>query len=207
MLTHHSTFHAIQRIDFQPETFAPQDLLWLPHRAQLSRTGKKRQTEHLAGRIAAVYALHTVGEKSVPGIGTNREPLWPAGIFGSISHCGHTALAIVSHAPVGVDIEEVLTDSLAESLADQIAEGQELAYLRATPLPFPLLLTLAFSAKESLYKALSARYPHLLNFHDAVVTHINAQDIFVQIPAINRTFTLHWYAVDAQRIITLYHQT
>lgn len=207
MLTHHTTFNAIHRIDFKPETFAPQDLLWLPHHAQLSRTGKKRQTEHLAGRIAAVYALQTVGEKSVPGIGSNREPLWPTGFFGSISHCGHTALAIVSRAPVGVDIEEVLTDSLAESLADQIAEGPELAYLRATPLPFPLLLTLAFSAKESLYKALSARYPHLLNFHDAIVTHVNAQDIVVQIPAINRAFLLHWYAIDAQRIITLYHQT
>lgn len=207
MLTYHTTLNAIHRIDFKPETFTPEDLLWLPHHTRLSRTGKKRQTEHLAGRIAAVYALQTVGEKSVPDIGENREPLWPAGIFGSISHCGHTALAIVSRVPVGVDIEEVLTDSLAESLADQIAAGPELAYLRTNPLPLPLLLTLAFSAKESLYKALSAHCPHLRNFHDAVVTHVNAQDIVVQIPAINRTVPLHWYAIDAQRIITLYHQT
>ena len=207
MLTHHSTFHAIQRIDFQPETFVPQDLLWLPHHAQLSRTGKKRQTEHLAGRIAAVYALQTVGEKSVPGIGENREPLWPAGIFGSISHCGHTALAIASRLPVGIDMEEALTDSLAESLADQIADGPELAYLRANTLPFPLALTLAFSAKESLYKALSAHYPHLLHFYDAAVTHLDAQRITLHVPTIKRTFTLNWYAADAQRIITLYHQS
>lgn len=206
MLTHHSTIHTIQRIDFQPETFTPQDLLWLPHHAQLSRTGKKRQTEHLAGRIAAVYALQTVGEKSVPGIGGNREPLWPEGIFGSISHCGHTALAIVSHMPVGIDMEEVLTDSLAESVANQIADRQELAYLHANSLPFPQALTLVFSAKESLYKALSARYPQLIHFHDAAVIHLDAQHLILQIPSIGLTFNLDWYAADAQRIITLYQQ-
>ena len=207
MLTHHSTFHTIQRIDFQPETFTPQDLLWLPHHALLERSGKKRQAEHLAGRIAAVYALRTVGEKSVPGIGENRAPLWPIGLYGSISHCGQTAVAIVSHSPVGIDIEEVMNVSLAESLAEQVASSAELTNLRAAPIPFPLALTLAFSAKESLYKALSARYLQLLDFHDAVVTHIDTQTITLHIPTIDLTALIVWYAVDHQRVITLYRQT
>ena len=207
MLTHHSTFHTIQRIDFQPETFTPQDLLWLPHHALLERSGKKRQAEHLAGRIAAVYALRTVGEKSVPGIGENRAPLWPIGLYGSISHCGQTAVAIVSHSPVGIDIEEVMNVSLAESLAEQVASSAELTNLRAAPIPFPLALTLAFSAKESLYKALSARYLQLLDFHDAVVTHIDTQTITLHIPTIDLTALIVWYAVDHQRVITLYQQT
>ena len=207
MLTHHSTFHTIQRIDFQPETFAPQDLLWLPHHALLERSGKKRQAEHLAGRIAAVYALRTVGEKSVPGIGENRAPLWPIGLYGSISHCGQTAVSIVSHSPVGIDIEEVMNVSLAESLAEQVASSDELTNLRAAPIPFPLALTLAFSAKESLYKALSARYPQLLHFHDAAVTHIDAQNITLHIPTINLTAIIMWYTVNHQRIVTLYQQT
>ena len=207
MLTHHSTFHTIQRIDFQPETFTPQDLLWLPHHALLERSGKKRQAEHLAGRIAAVYALRTVGEKSVPGIGENRAPLWPIGLYGSISHCGQTAVAIVSHSPVGIDIEEVMNVSLAESLAEQVASSAELTNLRAASIPFPLALTLAFSAKESLYKALSARSPQLLDFHDAVVTHIDTQTITLHIPTIDLTALIVWYAVDHQRVITLYRQT
>lgn len=206
MFTNHTTFNAIHRIDFQPETFTPQDLLWLPHHALLERSGKKRQTEHLAGRIAAVYALRTVGEKSVPGIGENRAPLWPIGLYGSISHCGQTAIAIVSHRPVGIDIEEVMNVSLAESLAEQVASGAELTNLRAAPIPFPLALTLAFSAKESLYKALSARYSQLLHFHDAVVTHIDAQNITLHIPTINLTAIIVWYTVDHQRIVTLYQQ-
>lgn len=207
MLTHHSTFHTIQRIDFQPETFTPQDLLWLPHHALLERSGKKRQAEHLAGRIAAVYALRTVGEKSVPGIGENRAPLWPIGLYGSISHCGQTAVAIVSHSPVGIDIEEVMNVSLAESLAEQVASSAELTNLRAASIPFPLALTLAFSAKESLYKALSARSPQLLDFHDAVVTHIDTQTITLHIPTIDLTALIVWNAVDHQRVITLYRQT
>lgn len=206
MLTHHSTFHTIQRIDFKPETFTPQDLLWLPHHALLERSGKKRQSEHLAGRIAAVYALRTVGEKSVPGIGENRTPLWPTGLYGSISHCGQTAIAIVSHSPVGIDIEEVMNVSLAKSLAEQVASSTELTNLHAAPIPFPLALTLAFSAKESLYKALSARYPQLIHFHDAVVTHIDDQNITLHIPIINLIATIQWYTVDHQRIVTLYQQ-
>ena len=100
MLTHHRTLNAIQRIDFKPDTFTPGDLLWLPHHAQLAKSGKKRQTEHLAGRIAAVHALREFGEKGVPGIGERRQPLWPAGLYGSISHSGNTAVAIASTAPV-----------------------------------------------------------------------------------------------------------
>jgi enterobactin synthetase component D len=101
--------HSLQRVDFDPATFQPEDLLWLPHYARLSGCARKRQTEHLAGRIAAVYALREVGEKEVPAIGDRRQPLWPAPWYGSISHCERSALAVVSAGPVGVDIERILS--------------------------------------------------------------------------------------------------
>ena len=206
MLTHHRTLNAIQRIDFDPNTFSPDDLLWLPHHAQLAKSGKKRQAEHLAGRIAAVHALREFGEKGVPGIGDKRQPLWPAGLYGSISHCGNTAVAIVATTPVGIDVEDVFTSQLAETLARDIATDSELAVLRAVPVPFPLALTLAFSAKESLYKALSECHSELVHFHDAIVIHLDAQRITVALPSIERTAHLSWYAIEAQRVLTLYHQ-
>ncbi|ASG63896.1 hypothetical protein CEW81_17980 [Kluyvera genomosp. 3] len=164
MKTHHSTLHTLQRIDFDPDSFTPGDLLWLPHHAKLARSGKKRQTEHLAGRIAAVHALRAFGEKSVPGIGKNRQPIWPEGLYGSISHCGNTAIAIVARTPVGIDIEAVFSPQLADELASLIASEEELAVLRHSTLPFPLALTLAFSAKESLYKAFSSQCPNFRVF-------------------------------------------
>ncbi len=206
MRTHHSTLHTIQRIDFAPDTFTPGDLLWLPHHAELARTGKKRQTEHLAGRIAAVHALRAFGEKSVPGIGKNRQPIWPDGLYGSISHCGSTAIAIVARTPVGIDIEAVFSPQLADELASDIASEEELAVLRASELGFPLALTLAFSAKESLYKVFSSQHPELQGFHDAATVSFNAETLTVQLPALSLTTSLRWYTVDAQRIITLFSQ-
>ena len=81
MQTTHSTFlfagHRLHQIDFDPATFAPHDILWLPHHQQLENCGRKRQMEHLAGRIAAACALKAVGVKGVPGTGDQRQPLWP----------------------------------------------------------------------------------------------------------------------------------
>ena len=81
----------IQQIDFDPATFQPEDLFWLPYHASLTGWGRKRQAEHLAGRIAAAYALREVGEKRLPAIGDRRQPLWPTPWFGSISDCGQRA--------------------------------------------------------------------------------------------------------------------
>lgn len=205
MKIHHSTFNTISRIDFEPDTFTPGDLLWLPHHAKLSRAGKKRQTEHLAGRIAAVHALRPFGEKGVPGIGEQRQPLWPAGLYGSISHSEHTAVAVVSQTPVGIDIERVFESQLAESLAQEIATDSELVVLRNGPLAFTLALTLAFSAKESLYKAFSADHPTLLHFHDALVLAVDEQQITLNIPVLALTCSLRWFSLDARTILTLYH--
>ena len=92
-MRHHRTAlplagYTIQQIDFDPATFQPEDLFWLPYHASLTGWGRKRQAEHLAGRIAAAYALREVGEKRLPAIGDRRQPLWPTPWFGSISHCG-----------------------------------------------------------------------------------------------------------------------
>lgn len=66
MLTTHTplTFadHTLHIVEFDPASFHEQDLLWLPHHAQLLSSGRKRKAEHLAGRIAAVHALREYGD-------------------------------------------------------------------------------------------------------------------------------------------------
>ena len=59
--------HTLHFVEFDPASFREQDLLWLPHYAQLQHAGRKRKTEHLAGRIAAIYALREYGGIRVIG--------------------------------------------------------------------------------------------------------------------------------------------
>ena len=114
--------HTLHIVEFDPDTFQEHDLFWLPHHTQLQSCGRKRKAEHLAGRIAAVHALREYGIKTVPGIGGQRQPLWPQKLFGSISHSTSTALAVVSTHPVGLDIEAIFMPQTAVELAERLRQ-------------------------------------------------------------------------------------
>ena len=159
--------HPLHLITFDEHTFAGQDLLWLPHHATLRNAGRKRKTEHLAGRIAAVHALRERGYSAPPPVGDQGQPVWPPGLYGSISHSGNRAVAVVSRAPIGVDIETLPAPAVCDDIAPGIVDAHESALLRASPLPWPLALTLAFSAKESAYKCFSFRAVPFPGFHSA----------------------------------------
>ena len=187
-MRHHRTAlplagYTIQQIDFDPATFQPEDLFWLPYHASLTGWGRKRQAEHLAGRIAAAYALREVGEKRLPAIGDQRQPLWPTPWFGSISHCGQRALAVIADRPVGVDIERRFTPQLAADLESSIISPAEKTALLRSGLPFPLALTLAFSAKESGFKAWSSHASGLPGFHSARIVALTTQQIHLRFTA------------------------
>ena len=187
-MRHHRTAlplagYTIQQIDFDPATFQPEDLFWLPYHASLTGWGRKRQAEHLAGRIAAAYALREVGEKRLPAIGDQRQPLWPTPWFGSISHCGQRALAVIADRPVGVDIERRFTPQLAAELESSIISPAEKTALLRSGLPYPLALTLAFSAKESGFKAWSSHASGLPGFHSARIVALTTQQIHLRFTA------------------------
>jgi len=212
MHTVHTTFslgqHRLHQITFTPDTFSKHDLLWLPHHTLLANAGRKRQTEHLAGRIAAVHALLEYNQNTVPAPGDQRQPLWPTGLYGSISHCDTTALAVVSTRPVGIDIETLFTAQLSDELADSIIDPQERTLLLTAPLSFPHALTLAFSAKESLFKAWSALAAPAPGFHSARIVSLTTNTLVLQpCPAfsahLSGTFvTFHWARL-AQNVVTV----
>lgn len=133
----------------------------------------KRQSEHLAGRLCAREALRRLtGEAYVPTIGDDRSPQWPEGVVGSITHGKGWAAALVAPAnqwrALGLDVEQLLPTARALRLEGEILTRAEQARLigmsddeRAQR------ISLTFSLKESLFKAL---YPLTLTrfyFHDA----------------------------------------
>ena len=189
MKTHLSQFdflpqQRIFRVDFDPSTFCSDDLLWLPHHDKLSNAVTKRKAEHLAGRIAAREALRFHGITDyVPGIGLHREPCWPPGFTGSITHSGNIALATVMvDSPlmpvgIGIDYEEIITPAMAQNIYGGIIDSAERERLTASPFPFHYALTLAFSAKESLFKALFRHVGRYFDFSAVAISKIDDEQL------------------------------
>lgn len=205
MHTTYSTFllagQTVHQITFDATTFTDADLLWLPHHEQLLHAGRKRKADHLAGRIAAFHALN---RQAIPGIGSSGEPLWPVGISGSISHSGNQAIAICrKKGVVGIDCEAIIDESEAREIQDGVINAQEAQLLMECGLPFNLAFTLAFSAKESLFKALFPQVQAWMGFESARVTALAANTLTLTLtrplpPCVqNQPFTLHWCRLDS----------
>jgi len=133
----------------------------------IRRSSTKRQREFVAGRYCASRALECAGHEldGELSIGEDRLPNWPSGWTGSISHCTTVTIAIAAqtslHASLGVDVEEWMDTSVAKSVQSEIGLLSEIALFR--DLSPHHALTLLFSAKETLYKAL---YPLVREFFD-----------------------------------------
>ena len=133
----------------------------------------KRQAEYLAGRLCAREALRRVtGQASVPAVGEDRAPQWPRGVVGSITHGDNWAAALVASEDrwraLGLDVERLLPAERAQRLQGEILTPAELQRLQdLDENARALRISLSFSIKESLFKAL---YPLTLTrfyFHDA----------------------------------------
>jgi enterobactin synthetase component D len=135
----------------------------------------KRQTEFLAGRLCAREALHRLsGIADTPAVGEHGAPQWPTGVVGSITHGAGRAAAVVGWASewraLGLDIEEPLTAERAERLIGEILTPGELQRCeQLAGAERGRLVTLTFSLKESLYKALYPLVRRSFYFHDAEV--------------------------------------
>jgi enterobactin synthetase component D len=94
-----------------------------------------------------------------PAIGEDRAPVWPAHITGSITHSTGRAAAIVANKAawrgLGMDLENMLNRERAERLAGEILTPPEMQRMAAGPRDqLAMLVTLTFSVKESVFKAL-----------------------------------------------------
>lgn len=133
----------------------------------------RRRAEFIAGRACARHALVQLGERAlaIPS-GPDREPIWPEGIVGSISHCDSLAIAVVARRDdgflaLGVDIEAA--SPLEADLFESICTPAERHYL-ASASDAGLLAKVIFSIKESVYKAQYPLTRTMLEFGDVDVT-------------------------------------
>ena len=147
---------------FDPAMLAVDDFqrCAVPPPASIQRSVAKRQAEFLAGRVCARAALLALDALDfTPTIGEDRAPVWPAHISGSITHSNGRAAAIVARKRdwrgLGMDLENLLEPERAERLAGEILTPAELQRMAAGPQDqVALRVTLTFSVKESLFKAL-----------------------------------------------------
>ena len=137
---------------------------------------QKRKAEFIAGRYCARQALAQLdGNFHSPiGIGANREPLWPEGFVGSITHTHGYASAVAASRTkvraVGIDSETWVEPGIAHDVGGKILTTRENydahRHLFESPQHY---LTLVFSAKESLYKCLFPLVNKFFGFHSAAI--------------------------------------
>lgn len=142
----------------------------------LPKATSKRQAEFLAARLCARKALYIqTGLASLP---TQQEgsriPLWPAQSCGSMSHSHSLAAALVGDCQqwlsFGLDIEKPVNPKRAQRLAKSILTADEHnIFTGLDSAQQAMYLTVVFSFKESLFKALNPLTGSYFSFHDAQV--------------------------------------
>lgn len=147
----------------------------------LDRAVRGRQVEFLAGRHCARRAIGACAPEHagtpIP-IGANREPLWPAAVVGSITHVRGFASAAVARrsdaSGIGLDVELVMADALATDILASIATPDEVAAIAAaTGWSTARALTMAFSAKETIFKCLHAQVGRYFDFLEASIDEVD----------------------------------
>ncbi|WP_161963869.1 4'-phosphopantetheinyl transferase family protein [Xanthomonas arboricola] len=161
-----------------------------PNMRQVSR---KRINEYLAGRYCAERALEAAGAEAGCWLprGSDHLPIWPPGWIGSISHAdGIAAAAVVARVPgtaVGLDVERWINADQAAQICRLIASPAELELLVA--LPPEQALTLLFSAKEALFKALYPSARRFMEFSAARLVDANNKELSLQL---SEHWSLDW---------------
>lgn len=140
----------------------------------LNRAIEKRRREFSAGRAAAATALSRldVFDRIVP-VGENRNPLWPGGIVGSITHTAGLAMAVVARQEkiigLGLDLEPA--GAVKEELWQSLFTPTEITWLAGKSREQRARwATVIFCAKESFYKLQYPLTGQWVDFHGADVT-------------------------------------
>ena len=130
---------------------------------------ERRRLEFKRGRACAREAMAGLGGSRVAiPVGARREPVWPDGFVGAISHSGEVIAAVVAReeefAGVGLDVERAV--ELKQGVERLILTEDERA---EAPASEPWRSALRFSAKECLYKAVFPTVRRWIGFREVEV--------------------------------------
>lgn len=201
-----------------------QDLFVLAHAKRLGiniptsmqRAVSKRKAEFVAGRYCAqqCFTFYNIPSMDIL-VGKNREPLWPPTIRASITHSDGYALCVAGSPQVynglGVDIESIIPSERAVKLQEQIVTDDEVALSSHYKMLHNFFVTLAFSAKESLFKAIYKDVGRYFGFDAANITSINIEKSEVTLTLTETLTECHYGGRDyvcqfwdlSERLITL----
>jgi enterobactin synthetase component D len=149
--------------------------------SQLKKAVPRRRAEFIGGRLCARAALEILGatDLDIP-MGADRSPVWPAGFAGSITHAKDMAFAAVARTEqaqsLGLDVETIMPREMALELAPLLATPDEYARLLQPPWDHPLLTTIIFSAKETIFKCLYPVIKQQFDFTDVEIGSLDAKD-------------------------------
>ncbi|MEJ2694395.1 MAG: 4'-phosphopantetheinyl transferase superfamily protein [Candidatus Thiodiazotropha sp.] len=175
---------------------------------------EKRRREFRAGRHAARAALASLAAPDLPLLrGERREPLWPSGYLGSITHCRDLCIAVCARngeiVGLGIDVEPL--DPLPRGVDRYIHTEQEAAFIADNPGLHPERLI--FSAKESLFKCYYPLVQRYFGFHAVALSFDRERQSYrfkpaepcdIEFPALQ----FHGrYAVDAGHLVTASYLT
>lgn len=144
-----------------PDWLLPEEL------ASIRGAVPARIAEFAAGRQCARAAMQALGIAAHTPLlrGAHREPLWPTGLRGSITHTAGYCAAVVAHANhcAGIGIDAEHCGRVGPELWPALFDATEVAALRALePAACAALATLLFAVKEAFFKsqfALTAAVP------------------------------------------------
>ncbi len=179
--------------------------------AMVARAVPKRVRELAAGRALARRALVALGRSTAEILSTpDRDPIWPSGVAGSISHTDDYCAVVLGEAGstghVGLDVEgrgNVPVDLWSLTFVDEeIAFLETLSGSARTD-----AAAILFSAKEAFYKAQYPRTRVILSFHDVTIR-LEADGSFtaalnVVVRGITTPMFSGRFAVCAQRVWSL----
>ena len=147
----------------------------------------KRVNEFRTGRELARLALQKLGHPPVRNpLGPAREPAWPVGFVGAISHSDTICIVHVGrlhrYAGIGLDIEP--NKPLEPELVPLVASSEEWEAIRRSSVGDMDPGKVCFSAKEAFYKAYFPTYRTYLDFTDVHLT-VDWDEASFQITLIN----------------------
>jgi 4'-phosphopantetheinyl transferase EntD len=155
----------------------PEGLLTESEAQVISHCAPKRIGDFAAGRLCARVAMAEFGVLDYSLLpGADRQPLWPEGLCGSITHTEGYSAAVVtrrlSFRALGVDCERIA--AVHAELWPRILGEAERSCLRQLPQPLQATAAaLMFAAKEAFYKCQYPLTAEWLEFEDI---HIESAD-------------------------------
>ena len=149
------------------------DALHTSEREIVRNASKKRQLEFSTGRYCAKTVLSNLGVEHFPVLrNEQREPLWPEGFVGSISHCRDLCGAVVAKnsdlKAIGFDIENI--KALKQDIVKLTCTSHERQWLtQQTIHSYDTLVILLFSLKEAVFKCVFPHQKIQLSFKDCEI--------------------------------------